>query len=193
MESFCTYIRNQRTSRGMTLRQVAADTDADAAVLSKVERGIRLASRNLVIKLAVYYSLDEAELLKMWMQSKWSRELTESRTLVNEPVSVYAQAVMPTFAEIKQKVSAILRKDKRILKAFLFGSFSRNEATDFSDIDILIKTDNRFSFTLFDLAEIAHKTEKVLGRKTDVVTERALSPEIQESVHNNLKVLYEKK
>ncbi|MGD9492640.1 MAG: nucleotidyltransferase domain-containing protein [Bacteroidales bacterium] len=193
MKSFGAHIRNQRTSRGLTLRRVAADIETDVAILSKVERGIRQASRNLVIKLAEYYSLDEASLLKMWMQNKWSRELTESNALVNEPVSVYVQSAMPTFAEIKQKVSAILRKDKRILKAFLFGSFSRNEATDFSDIDILIKTDNRFLFTLFDLAEIAHKTEKVLGRKTDVVTERALSPEILESIHENLKVLYEKK
>lgn len=193
MESFGAHIRNQRTSRGLTLRRVAADIDSDPAILSKVERGNRQAARSLVVKLAGYYSLEEAALLKMWMQNKWSRELTESKTFANEPVSVYAHAVMPTFAEIKQKVSAILRKDKRILKAFLFGSFSINEATDFSDIDILIKTDNRFSFTLFDLAEIAHKSKTALGRKTDVVTERALSPEIKESIHDNLKVLYEKK
>lgn len=193
MELFHDYIRQQRLSQGLTLRRVAADIDSDPAVLSKVERGLRKASKSLVIKLAGYYSLDENALLKKWMQSKWSDELTESGNTAAEPVSVYAYVPVPTISQIKRKIAAILRNDRRILKAFLFGSFARNEASTDSDIDILLVTDKRYSFTLFDLADIVHQSEKALNRKTDIVTDRALSPEIQESIHDNLKVLYEKK
>lgn len=193
LEKFPEYIRLQRTSRGLTLRRVAEDIGVDPAVLSKTERGIRQAPQNLVVKLAEYYSLDEASLLKIWMQSKWSRELSQANTSLSEPVAVYAPSRIPSFQEIKQKIGAILRKDKRVLKAYLFGSFSRNEETQFSDIDILLKIDSRSTFTLFDIAGISHESEKALGRKIDIVTERALDDKIRESINRSIKTLYEKK
>ncbi|MPM25088.1 hypothetical protein SDC9_71578 [bioreactor metagenome] len=193
LEKFPEYIRLQRTSRGLTLRRVAEDIGVDPAVLSKTERGIRQAPQNLVVKLAEYYSLDEASLLKIWMQSKWSRELSQANTSLSEPVAVYAPSRIPSFQEIKQKIGAILRKDKRVLKAYLFGSFSRNEETQFSDIDILLKIDSRSTFTLFDIAAISHESEKALGRKIDIVTERALDDKIRESINRSIKTLYEKK
>lgn len=193
MEKFPEYIRLQRTSRGLTLRRVAEDIGVDPAVLSKTERGIRQAPQNLVVKLAEYYSLDEKSLLKIWMQSKWSRELSQANTSLSEPVAVYAPSRIPSFQEIKQKIGGILRKDKRVLKAYLFGSFSRNEETQFSDIDILLKIDSRSTFTLFDIAGISHESEKALGRKIDIVTERALDNKMRESINKSIKTLYEKK
>ena len=76
-----------------------------------------------------------------------------------------------------------MAKLKRILKeqdvqsASLFGSFARGEATAKSDIDLLV--DLGKGKTLFDLAGLKFILEDELGRKVDLVTERALSPVIR--------------
>ena len=47
-------IRNQRESKGLLLRQVAAFLEVDTAFVSKLERNERNASREQVIKLAAF-------------------------------------------------------------------------------------------------------------------------------------------
>ncbi|MFN0084605.1 MAG: type VII toxin-antitoxin system MntA family adenylyltransferase antitoxin [Blastocatellia bacterium] len=70
----------------------------------------------------------------------------------------------------------------------LFGSMARGEATDSSDVDLLI----RFAKPIGLLAHIAIENElaDALGRKVDLVTEEALSPRIREHVARDLKTIY---
>jgi transcriptional regulator with XRE-family HTH domain len=49
---------------------VAAFLDIDQAILSKIERGKRKASRPIVLKLAEYFQVDEALLLRTWLSDK---------------------------------------------------------------------------------------------------------------------------
>jgi len=66
-------------------------------------------------------------------------------------------------------LSHYFRTDPRILHAWLFGSFARNENHENSDVDVMIEMKADKPYTLFDLFEIQHRLEKILNRKVDVV------------------------
>ncbi len=62
----------------------------------------------------------------------------------------------------------------------VFGSVARGEATDGSDIDLLVEMEPGRS--LLDRAALVVELEQLLGRKVDVATEKALKPRIRERV-----------
>lgn len=70
MDSFGDIILKQREDKGLPLRTVAAYLDIDQAILSKIERGQRNASREQVIKLADFFKIDENDLLVAWLSDK---------------------------------------------------------------------------------------------------------------------------
>ncbi len=75
MESLAEKIRKLREEKGLPLRTVAAFLDIDQAILSKIERGKRKASRAQVVKLARYYQKNENDLLVAWLSDKLVNEL----------------------------------------------------------------------------------------------------------------------
>ena len=66
-----------------------------------------------------------------------------------------------------------------------FGSFSRDEQTENSDIDILVSFKKSPGWEFFDLQELL---EKELNRKVDLVSENALKRQLKDSIIKN--VLY---
>jgi uncharacterized protein len=62
----------------------------------------------------------------------------------------------------------------------VFGSMARGEATEGSDLDLLVEMET--GRTLLDLVAIKQDLEELLGCKVDVVTEAALSPYLRERV-----------
>ena len=78
-----------------------------------------------------------------------------------------------------------------VLKAYLFGSFSRGEETESSDIDILIVLDDsqHVGLKFFGMYE---DLKDLLGRKVDLVTERSLAPFARESVDRDKILIYER-
>ncbi len=77
MDSFGETIRKLREDRALPLRTVAAFLDIDQAILSKVERGQRKASRDQVIKLAGYFKAKEDDLLVSWLSDKLLYEVAD--------------------------------------------------------------------------------------------------------------------
>lgn len=55
----------------------------------------------------------------------------------------------------------------------IFGSYARNEQTEESDIDILVKLNKRI--TLLQLVRLENELSEKLGIKVDLVTEGALT------------------
>lgn len=70
MKSLGELIRELREHQELPLRTVAAYLDIDQAILSKVERGQRKASREQVLKLAEYFKVNVEELLIAWLSDK---------------------------------------------------------------------------------------------------------------------------
>ena len=65
-------------------------------------------------------------------------------------------------------------------RASLFGSVITGEATEDSDIDLLVEFEGRKS--LLDLAGLKIELEEVLGKKVDVLTYKSLHPLLKEKI-----------
>lgn len=70
-------IRDLRESNNLMLRQVAAAIEIDQALLSKIERNERRATKNQVIALAKYFKIDQRELLTVWLGEKIAYEIRD--------------------------------------------------------------------------------------------------------------------
>ena len=77
MDTLGDIIRQQREKKGLPLRIVAGFLNIDQAILSKIERGQRKASKEQVLKLAEYFSVDREQLLVAWLSDKIVYELTD--------------------------------------------------------------------------------------------------------------------
>jgi uncharacterized protein len=89
-------------------------------------------------------------------------------------------------AAIRHKLIPILR-EHRIVRATLFGSFARGEATSNSDLDLLIEFEGAKS--LFDLVALKLDLEAKTRRKVDVLTYRSLHPAIRDRILNEQVVI----
>jgi len=72
----------------------------------------------------------------------------------------------------------------------VFGSYSRNEMTQESDIDILYNFQKRIS--LFDLVGLKLELEDILHRKVDLVSEKSVDKYIKPFILKDLKIIFQK-
>jgi predicted nucleotidyltransferase len=70
----------------------------------------------------------------------------------------------------------------------LFGSMARGEATENSDIDLLVRLAKPKS--LLSMVALERQLSDAAGRKVDLLTEGALSPYLRERILGELQVLY---
>ena len=70
----------------------------------------------------------------------------------------------------------------------LFGSVLREEATENSDVDLLVQFSKRKS--LLAMLKLERQLSAALGRNVDLVTEAALSPYLRERIKSDLQVIY---
>jgi len=82
-------------------------------------------------------------------------------------------------------------KDKPVLKAFLFGSFSREEAVSGSDIDILVELDYSKHIGL-DFVNMKLDLEDKLHKKVDLISANSVSKHILPFINIDKKLIYER-
>ena len=63
-------LREKREEKGLLLRHVSAELDIDTAILSKIERSERKATKEQIIKLAEILELNEEDLLVQYLSEK---------------------------------------------------------------------------------------------------------------------------
>ncbi len=78
-------------------------------------------------------------------------------------------------------------------KAWLFGSYSRGEETENSDIDILVSFDKNAKISLLRHAAMLVDLEDLLRCPVDLVNEKSLFPEIRKEVELDKILIYERK
>ena len=88
--------------------------------------------------------------------------------------------------EIKKTLIDVLREHE-VKKAALFGSIVRGEATEESDIDLLIEFEGRKS--LLDLAGLKLDLQELLRRRVDVLTYKSLHPLLRERILSEQEVI----
>ncbi|MBY0479302.1 MAG: nucleotidyltransferase domain-containing protein [Chitinophagaceae bacterium] len=79
-----------------------------------------------------------------------------------------------------------------VLRAFLFGSYSRNQANKSSDLDILVDLDYSCHIG-FGFVAIKEGLEKKLHRKVDLVSSKAISKYILPFIEKEKQLIYERK
>jgi predicted nucleotidyltransferase len=195
MESLGETIKKLREKSKLPLRTVAAFLDIDQAVLSKIERGQRKATREHIVKLAGFFNVPENELLIAWLSDKLLYDVAGENLAMNALQVAEEKVAYHIFQKTDRK--KIIRQIKEIIgsfshveKAWIYGSFAREDDNPSSDIDIAFKSDN--TFTYFDLAEIQYRLEKIINRKVDVGFIDSFKPHIFENVKNDLKLIYER-
>lgn len=67
---FGTRIKYEREKRKLLLREVASFAKMDTALLSKIERGKRMATKEQVKLMIELFELDEKEIKNLWMAQK---------------------------------------------------------------------------------------------------------------------------
>ncbi len=197
MSNFGQRIRKFREEKQLPLRTVAGYLDIDQAILSKIERGQRNASRVQVVKLAKYFKAKEEELLALWLSDKLIYEMKDEEAALQalklaEEEVLYRRHQKFDRKSIIKTIKDYFTKDGRISKAWLFGSFAREEDDFKSDIDLMIEVPQKVTFSLFDLADIQFHLENLIPMKVDVVMNGAVKPHIMERIKPDLKIIYER-
>lgn len=83
-------------------------------------------------------------------------------------------------------------KTQPVLKAWLFGSYSRGEQTNESDVDILVQYDRSQRIGLLKIAGMHIDLQNLLGHKVDIVEDGTLRPWAVESVNKDKCLIYER-
>ena len=79
-----------------------------------------------------------------------------------------------------RNLSGELRDNFKVKSLKVFGSFARGEESEASDIDLLVELSE--AADLLDFIPLAEFLERKLGRKVDLVTERALKAELRDGI-----------
>ena len=91
---------------------------------------------------------------------------------------------------MKQKIAEYF-KTQPVLKAWLFGSYSRGEERPDSDVDILVALDysQPIGLRFFGMWE---DLEEMLNKDVDLVTEGSLMPYAEKSANHDKILIYER-
>lgn len=160
-----------RTDKGLPLRTVASYLGMDQAILNKIERGQRRATREQVLKLADYFNIEADDLLVAWISDKVlyevdNEELASEALKVAEDRIAYKAFVETDRQKILDQIKEGIKNFPLVQRVWIYGSFSRQDDGPKSDIDLAIQADDNLSY--FDLAEIQYQLEKIVNRKIDI-------------------------
>jgi predicted nucleotidyltransferase len=93
---------------------------------------------------------------------------------------------MLSLQDIKLQLAAlkpVLQAKYPLSALAIFGSYARNEATESSDVDVLIELNGKIGIKFIDLAE---EIEACLGIKTDVISRNGLKSNYFERIKDDL-------
>lgn len=92
-------LREARERKGLLLRHVCAELDVDTAILSKIERNERKATKEQIIKLAEILDLDRDDLLIQYLSDKILNEI-KNEDLGTKALKVAEQKLNTTIKPI---------------------------------------------------------------------------------------------
>jgi len=94
------------------------------------------------------------------------------------------QTLIPVIRDILQS--------QPVERAYLFGSCSRGEETENSDVDILVKYTDDNGMSLLDISRLIVILSRKLNRRVDLVEEGYLKPFAVDSVNRDKIMIYER-
>jgi len=76
-------VREKREEKGWLLRHLAAEIDIDQALLSKIERGERKATKEQIIKFETVLALKKGELMLQYLSENIAYEIVEEKNALD--------------------------------------------------------------------------------------------------------------
>jgi predicted nucleotidyltransferase len=96
----------------------------------------------------------------------------------------------PAFHVPKGRLAAICRRH-RVKRLGVFGSAARGDATESSDVDLLVEFEKDAETSLFDMVRLQEELSRLLGRKVDLATPTILeNPYRRQAVLKDLREIY---
>ena len=89
------------------------------------------------------------------------------------------------------KIAGYLKKQP-VIRAWLFGSYSRGDETADSDIDLLVDYDKSSGLSLLKVCGMMIDLEDLLGKKVDMIENGRLMPFATESANRDKILIYER-
>ncbi|MCP4652018.1 MAG: nucleotidyltransferase family protein [Candidatus Omnitrophica bacterium] len=81
--------------------------------------------------------------------------------------------------QILRKITPRLQKEFKVKNIGIFGSFVHGEASEESDVDLLVEFSGKIGWEFIDLKNFL---EDALGIKVDLVTKKALKPQLRDAI-----------
>ncbi|RFS13584.1 nucleotidyltransferase family protein [Emticicia sp. C21] len=83
-------------------------------------------------------------------------------------------------------------RNKPVRKAYIFGSYARNEQTKNSDLDILVDIDSSENVSLFEFGRMLEDLKELLKVDIDFVAEDGISKHIRPFIEKDKVLIYER-
>ncbi len=133
-------------------------------------RVISIREGSKVSKKRVYLGagLPDSEIIRKEKEAD-KKMLTKKRIKANKEIE-----------KIKPKIISILKKN-HVKRAGIFGSYSRGEQKESSDIDIVVEIEDK-NMSLLGFIGLKLRLEETLGKKVDIVEYVALKPLIKNRI-----------
>lgn len=88
MQEIGQYIKSLRKYNNLFLRELASSLLIDKAILSKIERGERRATREQVIAISDFFQIKNDKLKVLWLSDRIMHELKEDKDLTDQVLKV---------------------------------------------------------------------------------------------------------
>lgn len=88
-----------------------------------------------------------------------------------------------TVIKILKQCKPAMQKKYGLTKLALFGSFSRNEQTSKSDIDLLVDFDKAPGLNYFDLL---YDFDRLFNNEVQVISKKAIKPKYLKAIEHDL-------
>ncbi len=199
-ETFGEFIREKRLERGLALRQVSNAVDIDQSTMSKIERNELTAPQRIIKPLSEKLGIEYRELQIKFLSEKIYYELKQEDYSI-ESLEIAKKRLerekggTSYDVERKQLIERVRDyfKNKPIDKAWIFGSFARNQESYDSDIDLIVKFKQPNDLDLFDYVGLKIGLEEITGRQVDLVEEGYVLLNAKKKVEEEKVLIYDRK
>lgn len=198
-ETFGERVRRLRQEQKMSLRELASALNYDQSSLSKIERNELVAPQNLVEPIAKKLNVSYKRLAlkyesdRIYNFLKNSEFALESIELAKKRLEREGKGTIRNLkrTNLLNRIQEYLAKQP-IDKAWIFGSFAREDESLDSDLDILIRFSSPSKLDLMDYIGMKQALEELSGRRVDLVEEGYILPNAQESINREKVLIYER-
>ena len=179
-------LKTLRKMSGLSQRELSLGLGTSRHVISRVETNRTSPSAEFIGQMVKYMGFDEA-MYESLLATERHIDLA-SRIEGEDDSPSPTEKIHPTRYVIERLQTYF--PATKVSKAYLFGSYAREQQNNESDIDVLIELDENQKPTIFDLIDIKDGLESLLEKAVDVVQQGSEYAHVRESIDRDKILIY---